>query len=256
VSSALDYRRESGIRRGMESDRKRVRLEELLEGASTSDMQGVRDFYLELLESKLLYLEDNSAKSLFGLLTMPVGEEIVVPVFSSVEKAQHWYGGHEGLPLKEMPFRELGFLIGPEMKLHLNPGSEVGKDLTYWEVTKLMSGELEELVFDLCDTGEDTLLEIRELPAELNSLLKRLAATFSAYIGLHEVRASLVGDSHGELLLLGYSASDFAAASLDSLRSELEMLFTSGVRLINLDQSEVVDPMHRLAKNGELIFKS
>ena len=105
-------------------------------------------------EVKLVMLGEKMPKE-HNFLTILHEAEECIPIFSEKEFVAAW-AGYE-MPLECQEFKSLLWLISNDTWMHLNPGQDVGKELTAWELSLLRKGP--EAVPELVDAQRENNLE-------------------------------------------------------------------------------------------------
>lgn len=109
----------------------------------------------------------------------------VLPIFTSEQLVAEWTEQEQ--PVIAKPFHALLWLIQKEQWLHLDPGSDIGKEFSPWEIALLRQGEeaLEEIVADLLEDNQE-VLGVEEIPPEYAALKKQLRTTVEVYAEIEE----------------------------------------------------------------------
>jgi hypothetical protein len=125
-------------------------LESLLEQALTGDKEAIYQFYKRFLTSEFIVPErfqeaplSNSAKypnDFFNLLGIQNKEKSIIPIFCNAEQIQDWCALN--LNSKKITAEYLLNNTPEDWWLHLNPGAELNKEFSPWEIKKLLEGEL------------------------------------------------------------------------------------------------------------------
>ena len=142
-------------------------LENSLLLASASDPSALRRFYETLFLAEFFVPERFQGVALsdtpsypdqfFNLLGLRAESHTVVPLFSRPELIEQWCGNK--LSYRALSLKSIVELVPAEWWLCVNPGMEVEKEFSPWEIEKLRSGpeSIAEIIDDL--VLEDTPLE-------------------------------------------------------------------------------------------------
>jgi hypothetical protein len=124
-------------------------LDELLSAAIDGGREAVERFYTRLLDARVvvprrfqaLPLSDSPEypHELFDLLGVKDRERVCIPIFTTAESVPAW-SGTEFL-LREISLTELLGLVPDGWWIVLNPGSEVEKEFSPWELEQLRAGQ-------------------------------------------------------------------------------------------------------------------
>jgi len=160
-------------------------LEELMEQVIEGDSSSLSPFYHKLLSSSLFAPERFQSQPLsdapkypneyFNLLAIRAKERTVVPVFSQSELIHEWSGNH--LAFRSVRLKEVIDLIPNDWWVCVNPGLEVEKEFSPWELQKLKDGAegIAEIVEELSLDFEPQSLEVSiPQPSEFPELTKKL----------------------------------------------------------------------------------
>ena len=125
-----------------------ILLESSLETAVLGDREAIASFYLALLNGPLYSIKrqqaqpvSNSPKypsDLFPFLAVQDQAKVVLPIFSRPQKIFEW--SSQEFAWQETSAKQLFQLIPADWYICVNPGSDVEKELTPWEIQELNSG--------------------------------------------------------------------------------------------------------------------
>ncbi|RMD86547.1 MAG: SseB family protein [Candidatus Dadabacteria bacterium] len=159
------------------------KLSELLRSASLCEPEALRAFLEALTEAKL-FVPSRKQKSplthqpiypndFLDVLAVQGEEKVFVPAFTDEEFATEWFG--EELVLRQFTIKELSMIIPDEWWVVLNPGQEISKEFSPWEIKQLRHGKdgLDEIVSDLAIRPEPISC-IEPKPGEYARIKKRL----------------------------------------------------------------------------------
>lgn len=171
------------------------RLTELLTEAADSKPGAAERFFKELLESSVFVplkagqsaevdsqiVGEKSLESLGYVIVHYQGAQ-TVPIFTENYFVSDWAG--EETTTSEVPFRRLVNWIPSGVWIYLNPGQEVGKELTPWEIECLKSGvdSIPDLIAALDELEDDDTFIVNasnDLFSEFKSNIQALLETYS-----------------------------------------------------------------------------
>lgn len=179
-----------------------VSLEELLIHASEGDPSATEQFLRSFLESSVFvpdrYGNPDPANAapypsdLFSLLAIHEESRIIVPCFSSKERAGTW-SAHVGsfsalsgqILLERMP---------DNWWLVLNPEAEASKEFSPWEIRKLKGGiaALPEVVADIAQGTRHSEIEVRPLESsEVPEIIKACIEYVARHTTILEVYSAM-----------------------------------------------------------------
>ncbi len=160
------------------------KLTESLEAAANEIPGAAAEFFRLLMKSTVFLPVKSEPKSGvpilgqletrdLGFLTVLSDGEEILPIFSEADFVGDW--ADRELFYAECEFRKLIWLIGESTVFHLNPGQEVGKEISRWEIEKLRNGEaaIEEIVAELEGAGDEDLL-VQPAGPEFDPFRKKL----------------------------------------------------------------------------------
>jgi len=166
---------------------------------------------------------------LYGLLAVKTDEYTVVPIFSEVRFAEEWAG--RPIQCREVTGRHILETIPEEWWLGVNPGQEIEKELSPWEMALIKKEHpeaIKELVRELFDIP--LVREISTRTPDPNEYLQLVSALRSF---AHEQPAIL------ELFLLERLAED-----IDENQIQEVLLGVSLDDSVLIDQGKTVQDMH------------
>jgi hypothetical protein len=221
-------------------------LTEQLAKASEGGRPEIESFFKVLLVSKVLVplkpstartveeqhipLVGTDTQSTLGFFEVDNGEHVVIPIFSDRAYIADWSGMEIAAVEKE--FKVLLNSISPGVWLHLNPGQEVGKEISDWEIERLRKGieAVPEIAAEL--TGPvDTDIEIVALSDQYKDLKSKLRTIIESYPSITE--CFLVGakkdDSESYSPVLGIKHNGEEKERLQLLYTELKQLVESSL---------------------------
>ncbi|NDC38003.1 MAG: hypothetical protein EBZ48_08115 [Proteobacteria bacterium] len=209
-------------------------LEQLLTSALDGGRDAVESFYSRLLGSgvfvprrfQAMPLSDSPAypNDLLDILGVQDKQRVVIPIFTRAELVQEWSG--TSLAVRELAFPDLLGLVPEEWWVVLNPGCEVEKEFSPWELQQLKHGRealpmlVEESVFDESERG----LNFSEAPMEFAELRERLVqfATSTPRIeALYLLQRDRGEEQALPSLVVGVRASPMPDAEREQLRHEV-----------------------------------
>jgi hypothetical protein len=260
-------------------------LDALMSRALSGENQAISIFLTEFLQATIFVpkrfqshpLSDAPAypDPFLNILGVQSGERVLVPAFTRREYIAEW----SNLPLDHRSFtgKELLNTLPEDWWLILNPGREVEKELTPWEINELKRGiEAVPLVAqDLTETEFIESLEICPVPAdeypELRGALINEALTDEAITQmflLSEKGTTLEGEARA-IILLGVEIDTTDARKIQAAKDTLQALAdrvqigSDRVRLYvgkSQDQSVLLDafrhaqPFYKRPEKGQFCY--
>lgn len=236
-------------------------LSESLAPALEGDHQAQRRFYTAFLAGPLFVPDRYQARPLshqpqyptplVSILGVQDGERITIPVFSDPGAIALWAAAE--LRYKTLSGVQLLALVPDEWWLVVNPGAEIEKEISPWEVRQLRSGAaaIDGLIEELADNADNSVRPV-ELVTPRTEEYAALTATLSAF-GAREPRVKTLYllkeldlesappdlNSPGpSMLLVGAVVDAKDAAELEDLR--LAIRDTAQVELIGGDSLRVI----------------
>lgn len=166
---------------------KQNQLTLILESAADEIPGALKEFFLLLMKSIVYVPLKSEPKEQIpilgslktedlGFLTVPGGEEEeILPIFSEESFVTEW--AEKELFYTDCEFRKLLWVLGEGTLLHLNPGQEIGKEFSRWELEQLKRGEgaIDELVAEF-QGEEDEALFIQPAGPEFDKLKQKILA--------------------------------------------------------------------------------
>ncbi|MBX7136565.1 MAG: SseB family protein [Oligoflexia bacterium] len=241
-----------------------------MEQSLAGDRKAARDFYLRLPTAMLIAPERYQAQKLsdapqypdefFNFLGVKSQDRVIVPVFTQTQLVEEWSGAY--LKHREIAGSELMKRLPEGWWICINPGQEVEKELSPWEIQKLLLGPeeideiLEELFTDLdLHTVSVKPVDSTENKALVDSLVKLAeeCKTVQRVYLLADERADLEGTTE-QHFLLGIeveraSPEDGALAKRFKLAAEHGLIGIGAVRVFIADLSDTqVLGMFRVTK--------
>lgn len=218
-------------------------LTQLLDLASHGKASDIRDFLNLLLESKVFVpidpgtleghpvpheVGENATKSM-GFLVIESGGNDLVPVFSDLKYGESW--SEEKVTFEEKDFKTLLNSIDKETWLYLNPGQNVGKEFSTWEIELLRQGKdaIEEVVVELSDVSDlgveiDATNAYTELQGQFRSVLEIYKEIKEAFlISIRE------GEDAPWKPLLGIYREGLSDSKVEYIREELRAIAESSL---------------------------
>ena len=214
-------------------------LAALMELALEGDAKAAEHFYLKFLECELSVGEriqesalSNTAKypnQFLNLLAIDDSDRTVVPVFTDPEFVKDW-AGHE-ITLRTIKGSELISLIPDDWWIALDPGSEVNKEFSPWEIAQLKAGSesIPELVHEL-GLGITEEFEVAQVDEKEYQKLKETliadAKTEKKIKSLYLLK-ELSKDNEGReisVLLLGAAIDTAFPSELEQIQSRIQQL--------------------------------
>jgi len=193
----------------------------------------LKEFYLQLLKTEVFLptaigssADDPVREATSDSLNfLNVGDEKkqVIPIFSNKELAAEW--SEQTVIGETKQFSSLLWTLPADSWLHLNPGGEVGKELSPWELALLKDGEeaVDEIVFEM--EGPTTLeLDVEPLRGMLEKELEALGQIVDVYTDIEEAFMLKVTRKEDETpkLYLGLKAASMPKKKRETFLAEIE----------------------------------
>jgi hypothetical protein len=166
----------------------------------------------------------------FSLLGIQDQERVVVPMFSSPELIIDWCGNE--LSYRTLPGTRVFELMPEGWWITFNPGSELGKDLSPWEIDQLRGGaqNISAIVAENLSDKDVETLKVDPVPedelVELRNELRNGAANFDDIVALYLLKETAVtGDGDGlETVLLGIELSTDGSEDESGIEQHLRQI--------------------------------
>jgi hypothetical protein len=182
-------------------------IDVLLLKSSQNDLLALRALYLSFIDYTWLaprslpdsYLNNsevnNPSGSFFDFLTLTFENEIVVPIFSKNEYFTDW--SSDSLELREVQGSHLLKVIPDTFWISINPGQEISKDISPWEIKHLLHGAegINEIIQELKDDAQTSknTLELELCEPQFLEKLKNICKEFATNVhDLVEVSAGII----------------------------------------------------------------
>mgnify|MGYP000325942580 CR=1 FL=1 len=232
----------------------KVELTKILEDAANGEPGAVAAFFMRLLISGVYVplhpsverTTDNGAQPILGsesfralnyMTVLHDGKEIM-PIFSEEIFVGEW--AEREFEYAEVKFSSLIELLGDDVALHLNPGQDVGKEITPWEIAELRKGSdaIPDLVQLLAEEDGGGEIEVRSSGEIFPDLQRGLLPVLELYTELREAFIVAVKEPAAEserpaigLRFLGitegkrrYLVSELENAAKEQLPSHLSLI--------------------------------
>lgn len=222
-----------------------IDLDELLDKAAEGTDEARENFYFALLDASVflpvrgddtavsaaqITIGTNSLAALGVILANHDGKE-VVPVFSSADHLKSWLES-EDAKFETLPFVTLLKLVNDSQWLHLNPGQDVGKLFSPWEIQQLRGGPeaIAELAKEIGEGDDGAASIARPNDEEFAGFYRALRVICEAYEEVNEAFVVQVGLSEGTCLrvLCGLSVRD--EDSIPARKRERLSMLTEEIR--------------------------
>jgi hypothetical protein len=242
-------------------------LERALEEALEGDARCQRVFFEVLLGSTVVVPERNQARplsdaprypnDLLNVLGVQHVDRVVVPVFTEADIIERWCGNR--LRSRSLRFVDLLASIPDDWWIGVNPGGDVEKELSPWELSILRRGPqgIDEIVEDLTADVLDPTVRIRAPKEDEYGELKRLLLDFGER-SVDVARIFLLreegGDARGAVVLIGVEGFSSESADLERLKRETEAVAGGG--LIGSDPARVLVGGRETNNFGLTIFRT
>ena len=230
-------------------------LEAALVPALEGDREARRAFFTAFLSGPLFVPERTQdtllshqpayPHDLVTVLGIQDGERVVVPVFSSADAVAAWFG--KELKFKTWTGERLVGIAPDGWWLALNPGQEIEKEISPWEIQQLRSGAaaIDSILEELGDDGEKVVRPVELVtpaPDELPMLREKLVAFANTdervrALYLLKERGKDLDDNDIDTILVGADVTSRSLADLDALRAALRN--TAELQMIGGDRLRV-----------------
>lgn len=162
-----------------------------------------------------------------NILALQDGDTITVPVFSAPNLVQQW--SNRDLSVRSMKSTDLIRLLPEDWWLALNPGADIRKDFSPWELSRLLGTqtELEEIATELeLEFGVEPLSVRKLTSVEYLEVRAKLKEIFSGETDIKEILIGLeqgqtVEGSSVETLLVGIKVKDLPSAKIEAIRTNV-----------------------------------
>ena len=148
----------------------------------------------------------------------------MLPIFSDELYLQDWLG--EEAPFEKVRFASLIWEVEKETWMHLNPGQEVGKEISPWEIELLKQGPdaVPEIAAEISGVSED--IEVRSDPDLFPDLKRQLRPVLELFAEIEEAfLVSVTSPEMGEgCPILGLRHKGLDTKKLDYLNGELRTI--------------------------------
>lgn len=184
-------------------------LSETLKLAAVGKETDIKDFFKALLSSTIFIpsLSKASAPPVIGALKTEADtayqyidyeEARCIPIFSSQEFLEEWADGN--MQFVEELFSTFMWKIPHDVWAYLDPGQDIGKELSPWEIELLKLGEdsFEELIHGVQETEQENF-EIEDATETLNQAKAPLINILEAYQVIEECFLLALREAEGEL---------------------------------------------------------
>ncbi len=171
-------------------------LGQSLKKASEGQEADIQEFFINLLNAKIFVPSVNSSSPTptvghtkteedTNYVFIDYEEARCVPIFSSEEFLLEW--AEKELPFTEEPFSQFLWKMPHNTWAYLNPGQEIGKELSPWELELLKLGpdSIEELIHGVKETEQEDF-EIEDATEVLNQAKIPLENILEAYPTIEE----------------------------------------------------------------------
>ena len=215
-------------------------LEVYMQKAMDGSLEDARNFFVEFLRRPLFVPERYQSPAIeqsapypnefINLLGLQVAEQVFVPAFSSASQIQEWCG--RPLTYKTVTGKQLLELIPPTWSISINPGMEVEKDISPWEIGELRAGEsgIESVLEELFGTEIIESLQVRALQAdEHKAILLALSDYAKDVMQIEEILCAIeegldIDGIQKSTIIIGAIISSTESAELEAIRQSLEAI--------------------------------
>ncbi|MFM1847376.1 MAG: SseB protein N-terminal domain [Pseudomonadota bacterium] len=226
-------------------------LERAMFDALEGDGRAARLFFERLLESKFFVPERHQDRvlsdspvypnDLLNVLGIKAPGRVIVPVFTRSELIEAWCG--VSLRHRTIGFPELLKILPDEWWVCLNPGAEVEKEISPWELGLLKGGTgvIDELIEEFNAENAAPTVQIRAPKegeyGELQRGLSNVAENEKEIARLFILRED-GGESRAPIVLIGVECFSSERRVLDRIKGEIEAEAARG--LIGGDSARVL----------------
>jgi len=210
-------------------------IAELMDRAQRGDREAVLGFYRALLDLTVFIpiqqvttpdggedLKTNPTKTGERYYVSELDGKYIVPIFSRKDSISVW--AEQDVPSVEKEFKTLLWSLREDVWLHLNPGQDVGKEISPWELERLKSGPdaIEEILSELPIAASDEV-EVESRSSLFPELKKRITTVLEVYPQIDEAFLILVKSTSqtNESLLLGLKQHELTEAQIKSIDQEV-----------------------------------
>jgi hypothetical protein len=212
-------------------------MEESMNLAAHGDDKAAREFFLAFLAGPLYVPERFQSESplnapeypndFMNVMGIRDRDRVVVPVFSNPVLIEAWCG--KALTYRTLPTIELLDLMPEDWWLIVNPGCEIDKDISPWEVEQLREGVqgIPAIIEELFPTGLETVIEVEtprddEYP-ELKNKLREFGAARAGVEALYLLieNGIDIDDNPTVAMLIGAKATLKDSDDMNRLRDEI-----------------------------------
>ena len=215
-------------------------LTKLIQVAADGEETELRRFFEALLSSsvfvvmKVGFTRDSvnrapvigeSHLAALGFLTVQYEGVEALPIFTEEAFANHWTEAE--VPVERKDFATLLNLVGNSW-MYLNPGQEVGKEITSWEIEQLRRGvaAVPDLVQELIEGEMGPTFEVRAGEEYFPGFVEKLGSIFELAPELNEAyfAAMFEDDSQSPIPTLGLSYRNITSDKRNYLREEMKQV--------------------------------
>lgn len=150
-------------------------------------------------------------------------ERVIIPVFSSPSFISEW--ASQNFEYRKFSGEQLLDILPQGWWLSVNPGQDVGKDISPWEIEMLKAGDrsFDELIQEIIDgESEDNALEISPLlPEEHNSFKQALIEYVKDITYVSELFLGSVKKEQSYEVIVGLAIDSVHTDQIESLRDKI-----------------------------------
>ena len=210
-------------------------LEQAMFDALEGDGRAARIFFERLLEGRFFVPERHQERALsdappypndlLNILGIKAPGRVIVPIFTRSELIESWCG--VALHHRTLGFGDLLAIIPDGWWVCLNPGAEVEKELSPWELGLLKSGAqvIDELIEEFNSDNTTPTVQIRALESGEYEDLRRGLVAYGE--GEPEIARLLLlreegGESRTPTVLIGVECFSSERKVLDRIKAQVE----------------------------------
>lgn len=194
-------------------------------------------------QSSELTFKPKYPNELVSIMGVDDRERVVTPVFSRPAFIVEWCG--QQLAYSRHTFQSLASVLPAGWWLTINPGQDIEKEISPWEIEKLREGEraIPEVIDELSrETSIDQSIEIRspdgrykELQSALSDAARANPKIISLYLAVES--SQTIEQKERETLLVGIECSALNQNELEAIKIDFEKI--SDLHLVGDNESKI-----------------
>lgn len=216
----------------MSSEEKLSEIEESMVLALDGNRSATAKFFEQFLTDSLYVPERFQAmpvsdqprypNEFMNILGLEDGDRTIIPAFSRVNLIEEWCG--QELQHKAITGRELLSLVPEEWWVTVNPGLDIEKELSPWELSQLKAGSssIRILLEELYPPDQPEILEFEEVEeTDYPELKKVIIKKAKEHPEISKLYLAKIEEDEATVLILGVEASGEDVISTDELEDSL-----------------------------------